>query len=192
MSNRSNPDVSNMADAESMLEEEALRPLPRKRGEPVFQDSWEAEAYAIGNILVKQGIVTCSGWMDLMGSAIRKAQAQGDPDTGETYYNHWCSALESLCFQQSLIEPDKYQDLLRLWGQAIANTPHGVALSLENVDLTVAGDVGDDAHTHDDTHTHTHTHTHSHSHSHSDCSQPPQHYWTPIHITSFGHAHSDG
>jgi nitrile hydratase accessory protein len=176
-----NPDSTNTANVEAAIQEEALPPLPRKRGEPVFQDSWEAEAFAMGNILVKEGLVSCREWMDLMAEAIRMAQAAGDLDSGDTYYLHWCSALEALCFQRGLISPEAYQDLLFVWAQAIANTPHGVALSIENA----ATDSQHPAELHHQTHTHTHTHGHGHGHSHGDASQaPPPHYWTPIHVTT--------
>jgi nitrile hydratase accessory protein len=157
--------------------------LPRKRGEPVFQDSWEAEAYAMGNILVKQGVVSCRKWMDLMTEAIRKAQLAGDPDAGDTYYLHWCDALETLCFQMGLISRESYQELLDLWAQAIANTPHGVALAIENAASGSQGGPHDHAHSHD--------HGHSHAHGHGS-DHPPTHYWTPIHVTQLNPNPSEG
>ena len=161
-----NPDVTNTANIEAVIQDQPLQPLPNKTGEPVFKDSWEAEAYAIGNILVKDGFVSRRQWMDEMAEAIRQAQAAGDADRGDTYYSHWCTALESLCFELGLISPEHYSKLLHLWGQAIANTPHGVVLAIENAGL--------------DSHDHSHGHAHGHSHSpRSD--EPPPHYWAPIH-----------
>ncbi len=171
-------------DIETAIKQEALPPLPRKRGEPVFQDSWEAEAYAMGNILVKEGLVSRRAWMDLMAEAIRMAQASGDPDSGETYYLHWCSALESLCFQRGLISPEAYQELLSIWAQAIANTPHGVALSIENA----TADTPCHANVHD--HSHAHVYPDSHGHGHGS-ENPPAHYWTPIHITTLSKTPSE-
>lgn len=174
-----NPDVTTSAAVEAAIQAEALPPLPRKRGQPVFHDSWEAEAYAMGNILVKEGRVSSREWMDLMAGAIRQAQAAGDPDAGDTYYLHWCSALESLCFQMGLISPEAYQELLELWAQAIANTPHGVALAIENAATNCQPSA------------HSHGHGHSHSHGHGT-EEPPAHYWTPIHVTQLKASRSDG
>lgn len=174
-----NLDSTNNADVEAVIRQEALPPLPCKRGEPVFQDSWEAEAFAMGNILVQEGLVSAREWMDLMAEAIRVAQATGDLDAGDTYYLHWCSALEAICFLRGIISPEAYQVLLFTWAQAIANTPHGVALSIENA-------LADSQHhTEEHGHIQAHAHTHSHGHSHGDRSQiPPSHYWTPIHVTT--------
>ena len=83
-----NPDVTTTADLDQALKAEPLPVLAKNRGEPVFRDSWEAEAFAIGNILVKDERLSCRQWMDLMAAAIQTAQAAGDPDQGDTYYHH--------------------------------------------------------------------------------------------------------
>lgn len=168
------PDVSSDADLQALQQREPLPPLPQKRGEPVFRDSWEAEAYAIGNLLVKDGRLSRAEWMELMATAIRSAQAAGDPDCGDTYYQHWCAALEAFCQQKGWVSADDYQQLLALWARAIANTPHGVPLALENA-------LASDSHHGHDPHDHDHHHGHDHHHHPPAAgSEPPEHYWTPI------------
>ena len=39
-------------------------------------------------------LFTWSEWAAMLGEEIKRAQAAGDPDTGETYYHHWLAALE--------------------------------------------------------------------------------------------------
>lgn len=186
-----NPDVTTTADLDAALASEALQPLAKHRGEPVFRDSWEAEAYAIGTILVREGFLSCKQWMDLLVAAIQEAQAAGDPDTGETYYDHWCRALESFCFENAMISPEDYAELLQRWGEAIANTPHGVPLAIENASMAPFHPGATDAHGHHHHHGHdhgqAHFHGHSHAHAHPDPpSAPPEHYWRPIHVTRLG------
>ena len=165
------PDVSTNADLEALLQQEPVPPLPQKQAEPVFLDSWEAEAYAIGNLLVKEGHLLPAEWMQRMAAAIAFAQAAGDPDHGDTYYHHWCAALESFCFDRRWISPELYQRQLDLWAAAIANTPHGVPLALENA--TEPPRCVD--------HGHSLGHRHDHHHSHATDALPPSHYWSPIH-----------
>lgn len=165
------PDVSTNADLDALLNREAVPPLPQKQGEPVFRDSWEAEAYAIGNLLVKEGHLLPAEWMQRMAAAIACAQAAGDPDRGDTYYQHWCAALESFCFDRQWILPDLYQQQLDLWAAAIANTPHGVPLALENATAPPCSEGPG----------HPHGPTHHHHHSHPADAPPPPHYWSPIH-----------
>ena len=44
--------------------------------------------------LDQKGQFAWSEWSAMLGEAIKKAQAAGDPDTGETYYRHWLATLE--------------------------------------------------------------------------------------------------
>ena len=39
--------------------------------------------------LHERGVFTWTEWAATLGEEIKKAQAAGDPDTGETYYRHW-------------------------------------------------------------------------------------------------------
>lgn len=178
-----NPDVTTTADLDQALKDEPLPVLPKNRGEPVFRDSWEAEAFAIGNILVKENRLSCKEWMNLMANAIQSAQVAGDPDEGDTYYHHWCAALESFCFQMEWITPAAYEELVQLWALAIAHTPHGVPLSLANASQGDTHHVP--GHSHGD-----HDHSHHHGHEVERLEEPPEGYWKPIHITRLREAES--
>jgi nitrile hydratase accessory protein len=170
---------------------EPCKPLAPAKGEAPFKDSWEAEAYALGNLLIKLNHVTAKEWMDLMAESIQEAQSFGDPDTGETYYHHWCRSLEKFCFQTGLIQPTQHREILELWKRAISNTPHGVPLVIENADLAPAHQ--DEPHE-ADVHSHTttaepefnaqsHDKEYSHErqvHSHERPLHPPATYYAPI------------
>lgn len=69
---------------------------------PLFRAPWEAQAFALVEHLKAQGLITPLEWADALGAAIRAAQAQGDPDTGETYYRHWLAALETILHEKNL------------------------------------------------------------------------------------------
>ena len=160
---------------------EPCQPFARDNGEAPFHDSWEAEAYAMGNLLVKMKHVTSKEWMDLMAESIREAQAFGDPDTGETYYNHWCRSLEKFCFKTGLSNPAEHQEKLKLWRAAIINTPHDVPLSIENAFLpeTHHDDLHDPiAHGHFSLSTSVAGDAHTHSHERPPI--PPETYYKPI------------
>ena len=78
----------------------AAGPPPDGQGpnfeDPVFSEPWEAQAFALVVALQDRGIFTAAEWADALGAEIRRAQAAGDPDTGDTYYGHWLAALERL------------------------------------------------------------------------------------------------
>jgi len=102
-----------------------VTPLLRDEGQPAFNDSWEAEAFTIGKILVANGVVTPREWFDVISDEIRKAVAAGDPDRGDTYYQHWMNAIERICIEKGLFDADTLAENRRLWGLAVKNTPHG-------------------------------------------------------------------
>ena len=60
--------------------------IPRDADGPVFREPWEAQAFAMALSLHERGVFTWSEWAAALGDEIKRAQAAGDPDTGETYY----------------------------------------------------------------------------------------------------------
>ena len=151
------------------LTQEPIPPLLKDDGQPIFKDSWEAEAFAIGNLLIKQGFLSCSEWVNIFSQEIKKAQALGDSDRGDTYYSHWLNALERLCIERGLTDWETHQKQLQLWHQAVLNTPHGVLLAIENA----YRETDDDP----DHHDHSHHHEHHHHH-HSD--ELPENMLNPV------------
>ena len=130
---------------------------------PAFRDSWEAEAFAIGNLLIQQGFMSCKEWVDTFSDEIRKAQQAGDPDRGDTYFNHWMNALERICIEKGVTSREALERDKQLWALAVRNTPHGVAIALENAYTRPLP--GHHHHHHHD-HDHDHDHDYDHDHDH--------------------------
>ena len=70
--------------------------IPHDADGPVFREPWEAQAFAMTLALHERGLFTWPEWAAALADEIKRAQAAGDPDTGETYYAHWLAALEKL------------------------------------------------------------------------------------------------
>jgi nitrile hydratase accessory protein len=70
--------------------------MPRDGDIPVFNDPWEARAFAMVLALHERGLFTWPQWAAELSRQIALAQAAGDSDLGDTYYRHWVPALESL------------------------------------------------------------------------------------------------
>ena len=70
--------------------------LPQDTGMPVFNDPWEARAFAMVLALHERGLFTWPQWAAALSRQIALAQAAGDADLGDKYYRHWVLALESL------------------------------------------------------------------------------------------------
>ena len=82
----------------------AVQSIPRNAEGPVFRAPWEAEAFALALHLNERGLFTWKEWAATLGEEIKKAQAAGDPDTGETYYHHWLATLERIVAAKGLAD----------------------------------------------------------------------------------------
>lgn len=103
---------------------------------PVFAAPWEAEAFALTLALHARGIFTWAEWTATLGEEIKRAQAAGDPDTGETYHRHWLTCLERIVAQKGLstaLTLTRYRDA---WERAAARTPHGMPIELKPEDFS--------------------------------------------------------
>jgi nitrile hydratase accessory protein len=109
--------------------------IPRNEHGPVFREPWEAEAFALAVSLNERGLFTWKEWAKTLGEEIKKAQAAGDPDTGETYYRHWLAALERILADKGITNPDTLTRTREAWQRACARTPHGTPITLRPDDF---------------------------------------------------------
>ena len=114
---------------------EAVPGIPRDAQGPVFREPWEAQAFSMALALHQRGLFTWAEWAATLADEIKRAQAAGDPDTGETYYRHWLAALERLVAEKgiaSLETQTRYRDA---WDRAADRTPHGTPIELSPDDF---------------------------------------------------------
>ena len=102
-----------------------MPPEAQDSGAPLFAEPWEATVQAIAQLVVEGGHVTPQEWAEALGAAIRRAQAEGDPDDGTTYYRHVLAALEALLLDKGLVAPGRLAARLDGWRRAYETTPHG-------------------------------------------------------------------
>jgi nitrile hydratase accessory protein len=102
---------------------------------PVFRAPWEAEVFALALALNERGLFTWTEWAATLGEEIRKAQAGGDPDTGETYYLHWLATLERIVAAKGLADAGLLARTRDAWRHACARTPHGTPIELLSGDF---------------------------------------------------------
>ena len=106
--------------------------LPRgDDGSPVFHEPWQAQAFAMAVRLHEAGHFTWTEWAAALADEIRRAQAAGDPDLGDTYYQHWLAALERLVAVKGLVSLDELARRKDEWAEAARTTPHGEPIELK-------------------------------------------------------------
>lgn len=99
-----------------------------------FSEPWQAHAFALTLLLHERGVFTWPQWAAALADEIRRAQADGAADDGNTYYQHWLHALEHVVIQEQLGTPDQIHALEHAWEAAAARTPHGQPIVLSPSD----------------------------------------------------------
>ena len=113
----------------------AVPGIPRGPEGPVFAEPWEAQAFAMAVALHERGLFTWNEWTAVLGNEIKRAQAGGDPDTGETYYWHWLAALERIVAEKGITDTETLARYRDAWDHAADRTPHGMPIVLRPEDF---------------------------------------------------------
>jgi nitrile hydratase accessory protein len=114
---------------------EAVPSIPRDTEGPVFREPWEAQAFAMALALHERRLFTWPEWAATLAEEIKRAQAAGDPDTGETYYLHWLNALERIVAAKGIATRDMLHRYRDAWDHAADRTPHGKPIELKPEDF---------------------------------------------------------
>ncbi len=113
----------------------AVPSIPCDAEGPVFREPWEAQAFAMALALHERGLFSWSEWAAALSAEIKRAQAAGDPDTGETYYRHWLAALERLIAEKGVTTSETLHRYRDAWDHAADRTPHGLPIELRPEDF---------------------------------------------------------
>jgi nitrile hydratase accessory protein len=113
----------------------ALPDIPCDAEGPVFREPWEAQAFAMALTLHERGVFTWGEWAATLADEIKRAQAAGDPDTGETYYRHWLATLERLVAEKGVASTETLHRYRDAWDHAADRTPHGAPIVLQPKDF---------------------------------------------------------
>ncbi len=114
---------------------DAVTSIPRDAEGPVFREPWEAQAFAMALALHERGLFTWPEWAATLADEIKRAQAAGDPDTGETYYHHWLKTLERLVAEKGVTTEQNLARYHEAWDRAAGRTPHGEPIELKPQDF---------------------------------------------------------
>lgn len=104
--------------------------LPRDEDGPVFKEPWEAKAFALAVNLSEAGYFTWPEWVTVFSREITSAKERSEPDMGDTYYQHWLTALEKICADKDLVGREDGHERKETWRRAYLNTPHGKPIKL--------------------------------------------------------------
>ena len=104
--------------------EDPLKP-PRDH----FAEPWQATVLAMATAMIREGHFTQDAWANALGAALKKSEAQGLPDTDETYFTSALAALEGLTETAGISKADRAARKTG-WEDAYRRTPHGQPVTL--------------------------------------------------------------
>ena len=114
------------------MNDDSLKPLASVDGAPVFEEAWQAQALAIADTLVQNGLFSARQWSAKLGEELSNAQSEGASDDQATYYRCVLSALERLVADHSEIDLQAMDGKREAWEQAYRSTPHGQPVVLQD------------------------------------------------------------
>lgn len=98
--------------------------------EPVFEAPWHAQAFALTVHLHAQGVFGWPEWAQMLGAVLKEHGVAKELNGGDDYFLAWIEALERICTQTALTDPNALADLKSQWTEAYLATPHGQPVRL--------------------------------------------------------------
>ncbi len=105
--------------------------IPQDEEGPVFDEPWQAQAFAMTVKLNEAGQFSWSEWAEVFGAEIAAGTASGQGIGNAAYYLSWLSALEKIVAQKALLTPEQLSTRKAEWREASENTPHGHPIEIE-------------------------------------------------------------
>ena len=101
----------------------------------MFREPWEAQAFAMALALHERGMFTWPQWAATLADEIKRAQAAGDPDTGETYYATGSTRSNASSPRRASPIAATLARYQHAWDHAADRTPHGEPIELQPQDF---------------------------------------------------------
>jgi nitrile hydratase accessory protein len=111
---------------------DALLPVARDDERPIFNEAWEAQAFAMVVALHETNLFSWSEWTAALSCQIAAAAQTSDHDPDDSYYRRWLAALEGLVVEKGVASRDALASRKAAWRRAADATPHGEPILLAN------------------------------------------------------------
>ena len=107
-------------------------PIARDREGPIFDEPWEAQAFAMVVALHKAKLFSWGEWSAALSREIAAASQASDRDADDSHYRHWLAALETLVVEKGAASRSILDERKAAWARAAKATPHGAPILLAN------------------------------------------------------------
>lgn len=107
-------------------------PIPKDEEGPIFEEPWQAQAFAMTVKLNEAGHFTWSEWAEMFGAEIATATKDGRGCGNEDYYLCWLAALEKLLSEKEIVSSDQQASRKEEWRHANDHTEFGQPIKLDH------------------------------------------------------------
>ena len=101
-----------------------------QRPEPVFEQPWHAQVFALTVSLNEAGHFSWPDWAARFSDVLAKHGLSKELNGGSDYFDAWLEALEGLLSDLEMVAPDQVEVLRGAWEAAYLATPHGAPVRL--------------------------------------------------------------
>jgi nitrile hydratase accessory protein len=105
--------------------------MSRQPPEPVFEEVWHGQVFALTVHLNEAGHFSWGQWAKRFGASLKRHGVDRSLNGGENYFRAWLDALEDFLTELNVVGPDDLISLKNAWKTAYLSTPHGAPVSLK-------------------------------------------------------------
>ncbi|KUJ85625.1 nitrile hydratase [Ruegeria marisrubri] len=98
--------------------------------EPVFEQPWHAQVFALTVALNEAGRFDWPDWTRRFSQTLRRNGLSRELDGGDDYFNAWLETLEEILVSGGTAEPAEVAAMRDAWEAAYLTTPHGEPVRL--------------------------------------------------------------
>ncbi len=98
--------------------------------EPVFQEPWHAQVFALTVHLNESGAFQWTEWVTRFSATLARHGLERDLNGGDDYFMAWLETLERLLAEQDSAPAQETSEIRAKWEAAYLATPHGQPVKL--------------------------------------------------------------
>ncbi|MEL6100899.1 MAG: nitrile hydratase accessory protein [Pseudomonadota bacterium] len=106
------------------------------RQEPVFQEPWHAQVFALTVHLNESGLFDWPDWAARFGATLAEHGIDRDLNGGHDYFTAWLGALEDMLADLCVARPADVEMARSAWEAAYRSTPHGAPVRLDHSSIS--------------------------------------------------------
>lgn len=98
--------------------------------DPVFEQPWHAQAFALTVHLNETGCFTWGQWVARFSAMLARHGLSKELNGGDDYFAAWLETLEAILAEDGAAVPEEIESTRSEWENAYLVTPHGAPVSL--------------------------------------------------------------